>query len=269
MKDEEVKIELIGDVYTITGIRGSRQLIDFYKQVVQKNYEKYVAITKEGIKYCFDSNTNRALRLEDNKEYALNPAYRPIKTEDAQEEKLVESEDKVDLEIKPEVINNEVSTETNAVEDFIQDAESNKIIVNPNESTVDITIINTDKDYNIKSCESKVEALPADYELIRLEYEQTINSLKEELNLHKERADMAEKDLNDLRTIKVLNEGRIQEFESELVSKIEEIESLKNELDAFKKSIEDKNIFENIDTDTLIQMLHKKGYTVTISLVNG
>lgn len=241
----ETTTELIGDVYTIKGITGSRQLIEFYREVVKGNYEKYVAITRENIKYGYDSELNRPVRLANNVDYAINPNYKPI-------------EIKVEEPLKIEPVENTVVEETVEQEPVIQEQpvieeqpeQEQEQEVSPYVYPTDDTIPTKDE---------------PNYKQLYDESLNEIQRLNSELALQKERADYSEKDNTKLRELKIINEGRIAEFETDYKKLSEENESLKQKNIELQQSISNNSIYTDLDTDTLISHLAAKGYKVSIT----
>lgn len=230
--------EMIGDVYTIKGITGSRQLIEFYKEVVKGNYEKYVAITKENIRYGYDSDKQKPVRLDT--EYAINPNYRPI---EIKREEIVEPtvEPVIEEVVQPEVV----------VEEPVQV----------------IAEVTTEPEIVIPEVveENVVVSEVVNYEQLYVEAKDIIKQLESDVALHKERADVAEHDNATLREMKVVNEGRIEEFKAELERKVTELTNVIAENNELKEAIKNNSAYTELDTDTLIAHLVNKGYKVSIT----
>lgn len=77
-----MKKKMQNDVYVLEGVESTAQMSDFYKEVVEKNIEKYFGITAQGRRFKFDAVTNKAVLLNVNEEYAVNPNYRKIEVAD-------------------------------------------------------------------------------------------------------------------------------------------------------------------------------------------
>ena len=189
--------KFIGDVYTITGIDSTSQLKAFFKEVVEKNIEKYVGITVQGIKFKLDNSGEKALQLLPNEEYAVNPHYRKIEvtpTEELVEEVETASVETVEelIEQDEEVIQQEIDveqpTESKECDNCTQLAlqlEEHEKTIEANNNTID---------------ELKVE-LAQQTELC--------SKLSSENNLNKERAEQAE-------LIVEQQKERINELQNEL-----------------------------------------------------
>lgn len=232
--------EMIGDVYTIKGITGSRQLIEFYKEVVKGNYEKYVAITKENIKYGYDSDRQKPIRLGVNQEYAINPNYRPIEIKEEEEVVQEVAQPVVEEVVTPEVVE-EVPVQV--VEEKVQEV----VVAEPVQEVVE------------------QPADVVDYKQLYMNAQSIIKQLEGDVALHKERADVAEHDNSTLREMKVVNEGCIEEFKMELDRRITELNAVIAENNELKEAIKNNSVYTELDTDTLIAHLANKGYKVSIT----
>ena len=230
-------VELEGDVHVIKNVTGTRQLRDFYAQVVKNNWEKYVGITTQGIRYGYSTEKNAAIRLPDSQPFAYNPNYRASKvTKDEKEA---------------------VEAETIAQEEAISD----KSISVPTETEYE-----TDSEETIENLDD------VDYKLLYDRAQTKINKCKKiaedlqvKLKTQTERANLAEQQVTTLLQYKVTAEGNISKLQTELSAKVRKIEEMFSELKELREAKKEEIKTSNISTDALIKLLADKGYHVTIS----
>ena len=188
---------MINDVYTIEGIDSTSQLVAFYKEVVDKNIEKYVGITTQGIKFKLDNTGERAVQLKPNEEYGLNPMYR--KTEVEPIEEIMEELDQPEVVVEP-------------IEEVIAAEEQvDKPIVNEVEAPAEKVI---DEVESVVNAVATNKATNEEFEQLQIENAQLsekCSDLVKDRNLCKERAEAAE-----------LREEQLKQRNSELTSIVAE-----------------------------------------------
>lgn len=234
----EVVVELEGDVHVIKNVTGTKQLREFYNTVVKNNWEKYVGITTQGIRYGFSSEKNAAVRLSDTEKFALNPNFRASKVEN----RIAEKKEEVKVEAKAEEVKPAEAAEVKPVET----AE-----VKPAEQLAQVTI---NYEQLFKQEQNKIRQL-----------QQSLNALNTQLRTQSERAAFAEKQMTPLMEAKTINEGRINELTNELTKKTEQLAVVTAENEALKKNAQVTADYSTLSTDALIKLLVDKGYKVTIS----
>lgn len=232
----EVVVELEGDVHVIKNVTGTKQLREFYNTVVKNNWEKYVGITTQGIRYGFSSEKNAAVRLSDTEKFAVNPNFRASKIENRIAEK---KEEEVKVEAKAEEVKAEEVKPVEAAE------------VKPAEQPAQATI---NYEQLFKQEQNKIRQL-----------QQSLNAVNNQLRTQSERAAFAEKQMTPLMEAKTINEGRINELTNELTKKTEQLAVVTAENEALKKNAQVTADYSTLSTDALIKLLADKGYKVTIS----
>lgn len=231
----EVVVELEGDVHVIKNVTGTKQLREFYNTVVKNNWEKYVGITTQGIRYGFSSEKNAAVRLSDTEKFAVNPNFRASKVEN----RIAEKKEEVKVETKAEAVK---TTETKSVE-----AAEVKSAEQPAQETINYEQL-------FKQEQNKIRQL-----------QQSLNAVNTQLRTQSERAAFAEKQMTPLMEAKTINEGRINELTNELTKKTEQLAVVTAENEALKKNAQVTADYSTLSTDALIKLLADKGYKVTIS----
>ena len=251
----EIIMEMEGDVHVIRNVTGTKQLREFYNQVVKNNWEKYVGITTQGIRYGFSSEKNSAVRLPDGQSFAYNPNYRTskvTKTEKAaiQDETVAQEEAKTsDIAIPPV---EEVSTP----EEPKSQESSLEIPAETQEVKEEVDVVNTEVDYKhlytLEQNKSK-------------QLQQSIAALQNQLRTQTERASYAEKQLTSMMQLKVTHEGIVTELKKEISSRDEELKTLRETVKAYESEGKSTTSVSDLSTDALMKLLTDKGYKVTIS----
>ena len=231
----EVVVELEGDVHVIKNVTGTKQLREFYNTVVKNNWEKYVGITTQGIRYGFSSEKNAAVRLSDTEKFAVNPNFRASKVEN----RIAEKKEEVKVEAKAEEVK---ASEAKPVE---------TVEVKPVEQPAQATI---NYEQLFKQEQNKIRQL-----------QQSLNAVNTQLRTQSERAAFAEKQMTPLMEAKTINEGRIHELTEELTKKTEQLAVVTAENEALKTNAQVTADYSTLSTDALIKLLADKGYKVTIS----
>lgn len=226
----EVVVELEGDVHVIKNVTGTKQLREFYNTVVKNNWEKYVGITTQGIRYGFSSEKNAAVRLSDTEKFALNPNFRASKVEN----RIAEKKEEVRVEAKAEEVKPAEAVEVKPAEQ-------------PAQATINYEQL-------FKQEQNKIRQL-----------QQSLNAVNTQLRTQSERAAFAEKQMTPLMEAKTINEGRINELTNELTKKTEQLAVVTAENEALKKNAQVTADYSTLSTDALIKLLADKGYKVTIS----
>lgn len=226
----EVVVELEGDVHVIKNVTGTKQLREFYNTVVKNNWEKYVGITTQGIRYGFSSEKNAAVRLSDTEKFALNPNFRASKVEN----RIAEKKEEVKVEAKAEEVKPVEAAEVKPAEQ-------------PAQATINYEQL-------FKQEQNKIRQL-----------QQSLNAVNTQLRTQSERAAFAEKQMTPLMEAKTINEGRINELTNELTKKTEQLAVVTAENEALKKNAQVTADYSTLSTDALIKLLVDKGYKVTIS----
>lgn len=231
----EVVVELEGDVHVIKNVTGTKQLREFYNTVVKNNWEKYVGITTQGIRYGFSSEKNAAVRLSDTEKFAVNPNFRASKVEN----RIAEKKEEVKVEAKAE--------EVKAAEAKPVETVEAKPVEQPAQTTINYEQL-------FKQEQNKIRQL-----------QQSLNAVNTQLRTQSERAAFAEKQMTPLMEAKTINEGRINELTNELTKKAEQLAVVTAENEALKKNAQVTADYSTLSTDALIKLLVDKGYKVTIS----
>ena len=226
----EVVVELEGDVHVIKNVTGTKQLREFYNTVVKNNWEKYVGITTQGIRYGFSSEKNAAVRLSDTEKFAVNPNFRASKVEN----RIAEKKEEVKVEAKAEEVKPAEAAEVKPAEQ-------------PAQATINYEQL-------FKQEQNKIRQL-----------QQSLNAVNTQLRTQSERAAFAEKQMTPLMEAKTINEGRINELTNELTKKTEQLAVVTAENEALKKNAQVTADYSTLSTDALIKLLADKGYKVTIS----
>lgn len=226
----EVVVELEGDVHVIKNVTGTKQLREFYNTVVKNNWEKYVGITTQGIRYGFSSEKNAAVRLSDTEKFAINPNFRASKVEN----RIAEKKEEVNVEAKAEEVKPAEAAEVKPAEQ-------------PAQATINYEQL-------FKQEQNKIRQL-----------QQSLNAVNTQLRTQSERAAFAEKQMTPLMEAKTINEGRINELTNELTKKTEQLAVVTAENEALKKNAQVTADYSTLSTDALIKLLADKGYKVTIS----
>lgn len=218
---------MINDVYVIEGIDSTSQLVAFYKEVVDKNIEKYVGITTQGIKFKLDPSGEKAVQLKPNEEYALNPMYRKIEVIPI--EQVMENIDESTVELE-------------SIDEVVQEAQNDDIKESVEVEPVDTT----EKDIEIAQLTEKVTILT------------------QEVNLHKERAEQAE---SREELLKQRNEELVSEISTKdmrIASLDGDVAELKEQLE-LKNSQE--TVAELFTLDELLEHLKQLGYEAFIKKI--
>lgn len=231
----EVVVELEGDVHVIKNVTGTKQLREFYNTVVKNNWEKYVGITTQGIRYGFSSEKNAAVRLSDTEKFAVNPNFRASKVEN----RIAEKKEEAKVEVKAEEVKTEEAKPVETAE--VKPAEQ------PPQATINYEQL-------FKQEQNKIRQL-----------QQSLNAVNNQLRTQSERAAFAEKQMTPLMEAKTINEGRINELTNELTKKTEQLAVVTAENEALKKNAQVTADYSTLSTDALIKLLADKGYKVTIS----
>ena len=231
----EVVVELEGDVHVIKNVTGTKQLREFYNTVVKNNWEKYVGITTQGIRYGFSSEKNAAVRLSDTEKFAINPNFRASKIEN----RIAEKKEDVKVEEKAKEVK---AAEAKPVETI-----EAKPVEQPAQATINYEQL-------FKQEQNKIRQL-----------QQSLNAVNTQLRTQSERAAFAEKQMTPLMEAKTINEGRINELTNELTKKTEQLAVVTAENEALKKNAQVTADYSTLSTDALIKLLADKGYKVTIS----
>lgn len=254
----EITMEMEGDVHVIKNVTGTKQLREFYNQVVKNNWEKYVGITTQGIRYGFSSDKNSAVRLPDGQLFAYNPNYRASKVTPSektaiQEETVAQEEAKIsDIAIKQE--------QTMVEDSYVQEEQSSESSLEIPEDTYEIPSEsdNTDIEVDYKNLYTLEQNKCS-------ELQKYISELREALRTQAERASYAEKQLTSMMQLKVTHEGIVTELKNEISSKDEELKSLREKVKTYESEVKPSTSAETLSTDALMKLLTDKGYKVTIS----
>lgn len=234
----DITMEMEGDVHVIKNVTGTKQLREFYNQVVKNNWEKYVGITTQGIRYGFSSEKNSAVRLADSEMFAINPNYRSSKvtkeeaeavkaeTVATEEAKTMQAEQPKQEEIKPATVESQPA------------------------------VIAHDVDY---------KSLYTQQQNKNKQIEQSLVALQNQLKVQTERANYAEKEVTKLMESKVANEGNITKLEETIRDKENQLATMSSELESAKKEGGAEVSYEALTTDELVNLLVGKGYKVTVS----
>ena len=256
---DNVVMEMEGDVHVLKNITGTKQLRDFYNQVVRNNWEKYVGITTQGIRYGFNSDKNSAIRLPDAQMFAYNPNYRSSKiTEDTK--KAVQAET---------VAQEEAKSETSVTEKPAKE----KTVVNTVESKPQEKKEEVKQKEPEQKVEDKQEVKPVDYHALFVQeqnktkqLQQSLAALQVQVRTQSERATLAESQITKLMQSKVSSEGAFTQAKTDLASKDNKIAELTAEVEKLRKATQSaQDSAAALSTDALIKLLADKGYKVTIS----
>lgn len=224
-----IERKMIDGVYTITNIRSSEQLADFFKEVVESNFEKYVGITTQGVKYGYNEETHKGFKLSPEVSYVLNPYY---KSEDVTEEtepatveveQVIESEPEVSVDVINEV---EVEpAETEVVEEH--------------------AVTHTETE-----CEETINKLRVEIEQL-----QNLVAIKEEQCAQKDT------ELSDLRAYKTELAGKLEQANNKIVELNTSLITVQTELD--KAHTSEPTTPKTLDE--LIDNIKALGYIVYIT----
>lgn len=226
-----IERKMIDGVYTITNIRSSEQLADFFKEVVENNFEKYVGITTQGVKYGYNEETHKGFKLSPEVSYVLNPYY---KSEDVTEEtepatveveQVIESEPEVSVDVINEVEVEPTETETEVVE---------KPAVTHTET----------------ECEETINKLRVEIEQL-----QNLVAIKEEQCAQKDT------ELSELRAYKTELAGKLEQANNTIIELNTSLLTIQTELD--KAHTSETTTPKTLDE--LIDEIKKLGYTVYIT----
>ena len=284
--------KMIGDVYTISGIDSTAQVREFFNEVVDGNYEKYVAISVQNIKFKFNREADKAEMLQPSETFALNPLYRKIEpktieelvdekpevvensTEQIVEEQPEEIVEDVQETKEPEQVVVEKETEQPEVEDVVEPIETEltqpvefieKIEENVDESNdepnsqieaenVDVEQ-HTDDPVEEGTTDELGTCLQTEFENLKIEnssLKALLSDTQKELKLAIERADDCEHRLNV-----------VQEGNKKLITEIEEKDQKIAELEAQEVESEP----EPFTIETISQIAKELGYEIYFKII--
>lgn len=231
--NDNIEKKLVDGVYTITNIRGSDQLADFYDEVIKLNYERYVGISTQNIKFGYNVDTKKAYRLPEGVEFAINPRYKKVETEEVPAEPVsVEVEPKLEAE-QPIAVN---PIDIVPVEEVQPEAVEEKVVEVVAEPVIEP--IQDNKDIIIAELNKKIDEL------------QNLVAIKEE------QVGQITNELATLRGVLTETQGKLELANNNLVQLKAEIENNKQEAESFE-------YVESVDE--LMDKIKGLGYQVFIS----
>ena len=233
--------KMVGEVYTLTGIDSTSQIRAFYKEVVEGNYEKYVAISVQNIKFKFNNETDKAEMLKPNEEFALNPMYR-----------------KVEVTPIDELVSEHIETaEITEVSD-VQEVSNDKETENTSNETIDEEIVHTD------DVTDKTVILEQKYKDLEILYKES----QKNSAFEKEKAENAEQQLAYAKQAIEQRNETIKKLETELADITVQKEDLNKQYEQLLEVREgNKNEFteddcEPVTIDTIIESAKSLGYEI-------
>ena len=195
-----IERKMVDGVYTITNIRSSEQLADFFKEVVENNFEKYVGITTQGVKYGYNEETHKGFKLSPEVSYVLNPHYKPAEIVDEVEPVTVEVEQVAEPE--PEV-------NVNVIDEVEVAPAETEVVEEP------VAAVHTETDYEETINNLRVE----------LEQLQNLVAIKEEQCAQKDQ------ELSELRAYKTELAGKLEQANNKIVELNTSLIAVQTELD--------------------------------------
>jgi chromosome segregation ATPase len=258
---------MVDGVYTVTNIGKTEELKEFFEEVVENNYEKYIAIAKNGQKFMYDDKLKTAKPVSADVEFIQNPHYRKIEVPDVEElieqaksetpeevaaEPATDTFDKPEIQPAQEIVQEpEVTKET--AKPFDESAEQislwseeptevkEEVIEKPaaetaSAETADTTEVTTEYDET-----SEVQSLHYENERLELQaadYKAQISMLKDAMSVKEEELNFVQAEKSDL-------EDGNKKLRAQLDAAIadnnvlrEQIESLTAECKEFKEKYE-------------------------------
>ena len=293
--------KMVDGVYTVTNIGKTEELKEFFEEVVENNYEKYIAIAKNGQKFMYDDKLKTAKPVSADVEFIQNPHYRKIEVPDVEElieQAKSETSEEVTAELatdtfaKPEiqpaqeiVQESEVTEET--AKPFDESAEQislwseeptefkEEVIEKPAAETADTTEVTTEYDET-----SEVQSLHYENERLELQaadYKAQISMLKDAMSVKEEELNFVQAEKSDLEDGNKKLRAQLDASIADNDALREQIESLTTECKEFKEKYESlKASIEDVEPipdqispayslEDHINEILRRGYEITIS----
>ena len=293
--------KMVDGVYTVTNIGKTEELKEFFEEVVENNYEKYIAIAKNGQKFMYDDKLKTAKPVSADVEFIQNPHYRKIEVPDVEElieqaksetPEEVAAEPATDTFAKPEiqpaqeiVQESEVTEET--AKPFDESAEQislwseepaevkEEVAKEPAAETADTTEVTAEYDET-----SEVQSLRYENERLELQaadYKAQISMLKDAMSVKEEELNFVQAEKSDLedgnKKLRAQLDAAIADnnvLREQIESLTAECKESKEKYESLKASIEDvepipEQISPAYSLEDHIDEILRRGYEITIS----